>query len=328
MKFLVDLPLGGLAKWLRFCGFDADCRRLSSDLPPPAADTYILTRQESLKRLHRPDLVFITAPAPESQLQEVLAPAQDLPRADQTPEPLQPLQRTAHPRPPGAGAGPGAGARLPLPRPILGVPPVPAALLARQPPARHHQNPAGDPERTITSAVSQDLRPAFSRPHGLHPPSIVPIFNYMRPYGRRRPPRYCLPPVRHYRRRNPWTTFKDTAVSGVKRTWCTLWTFTVNTGPPGPDPGPLRHGLRAAAKIKDAERSSGRQDLSGPGAGRGQSPDGSGSERGGAKGSRRPKEKKEKTYQAIAAIREKIRSSCVIPTPEEPGGIEENPPVP
>ena len=73
MKFLVDLPLGGLAKWLRFCGFDADCRRLSADLPPPAPETFILTRQESLNRLHRPDLVFISAPSPEEQLQEVFS---------------------------------------------------------------------------------------------------------------------------------------------------------------------------------------------------------------------------------------------------------------
>jgi hypothetical protein len=40
------------------------------------------------------------------------------------------------------------------------------------------------------------------------------------------------------------------------------------------------------------------------------------------------KERKERNYQAIAALRERLRTSCVIPTPEEPGGIEENPPVP
>ena len=40
------------------------------------------------------------------------------------------------------------------------------------------------------------------------------------------------------------------------------------------------------------------------------------------------KEVKDRNYQAIAAIRERIRASCVIPTPEEPGGMEENPPVP
>lgn len=72
MKFLVDLPLGGLAKWLRFCGFDADCRRLGPELPPPAPETFILTRQESLKKLKRVDLLFISAAEPEAQLQEVL----------------------------------------------------------------------------------------------------------------------------------------------------------------------------------------------------------------------------------------------------------------
>jgi hypothetical protein len=39
-------------------------------------------------------------------------------------------------------------------------------------------------------------------------------------------------------------------------------------------------------------------------------------------------ELKEKNYLAIAAIREKIRSSCVIATPEEPGSVKDNPPLP
>jgi hypothetical protein len=75
VKFLVDLPLGGLAKWLRFCGFDAATRRLAPDprtLPPPAPDTYILTRQEAFRPRRRPDLLVLTAPTPEAQLQEVL----------------------------------------------------------------------------------------------------------------------------------------------------------------------------------------------------------------------------------------------------------------
>ncbi len=87
MKFLVDLPLGGLAKWLRFCGFDADCRRLTADLPPPQADTFILTRQESFKRRPRPDLVLVTASDPEAQLQEVLQ------RLKVSPRQIQPLSR-------------------------------------------------------------------------------------------------------------------------------------------------------------------------------------------------------------------------------------------
>jgi hypothetical protein len=40
------------------------------------------------------------------------------------------------------------------------------------------------------------------------------------------------------------------------------------------------------------------------------------------------KERLGQNYQAIQAIRERIRTSCVIPTPDQPGGMEENPEVP
>ena len=100
MKFLVDLPLGGLAKWLRFCGFDADCRRLTAGLPPPVAETYLLTRQESLKRPARPDLVLVSAITPEAQFQEVfhllkISPSQIKPlsRCSRCNEPLTRLPR-------------------------------------------------------------------------------------------------------------------------------------------------------------------------------------------------------------------------------------------
>jgi len=120
---------------------------------------------------------------------------------------------------------------------------------------------------------------------------------------------------------------QNKAATGVKRTWCTLWNFTVNTARRAQILG--HYGLACAqrAKIKDAERSLGDKTFQAL-------------ERGEANPLTAPevneavqkvkeaKEKKEKTYQAIAAIREKIGSSCVIPTPEEPGGIEENPPVP
>lgn len=76
MKFLVDLQLAGLAKWLRFCGFDTEPLRLSrtdpKSLPPPHPDTYILTRQETFKGLARPDLLIITATQPVAQLEETL----------------------------------------------------------------------------------------------------------------------------------------------------------------------------------------------------------------------------------------------------------------
>ena len=120
---------------------------------------------------------------------------------------------------------------------------------------------------------------------------------------------------------------QNTAATGVKRTWCTLWTFTVNTGRRLQILGRYAMACGQQQKIKDAERSLGDKTFQAL-------------ERGEANPLTAPevneavqkvkeaKEKKEKTYQAIAAIREKIGSSCVIPTPDEPGGIEENPPVP
>jgi len=76
MKFLVDFPLGGLVKWLRFCGFDAELMRLAPEQPgswpPPRPQTHILTRQAACQRLKRPDLLILAAPAPEAQLAEVI----------------------------------------------------------------------------------------------------------------------------------------------------------------------------------------------------------------------------------------------------------------
>ncbi len=100
MKFLVDLPLGGLARWLRFCGFDAASSRLSPALPPPAPDTYILTRRESLHQLNRPDVLVLAANRPEEQLAAVFRllaiPAdrlQPLSRCSRCNEPLTPVPR-------------------------------------------------------------------------------------------------------------------------------------------------------------------------------------------------------------------------------------------
>ena len=94
MKFLVDQPLGGLAKWLRFCGFDATLVRLAPDKPgswpPPSPGTHILTRQAPCQRLKRPDLLILAAPDPEGQLQEVLR------RLDLSARDLKPLTRCRH----------------------------------------------------------------------------------------------------------------------------------------------------------------------------------------------------------------------------------------
>ncbi|MCX5894059.1 MAG: hypothetical protein NTW80_14050 [Deltaproteobacteria bacterium] len=120
---------------------------------------------------------------------------------------------------------------------------------------------------------------------------------------------------------------QDKAASGAKKTWCTLWNFTVNTARRTQILGKYSLACWQQAKIKCAERSLGEKSYQAL-------------ERGEANPLTAPevneavqkvkeaKEKKEKTYQAIAAIREKICSSCTSPTPDEPGGIEENPPVP
>jgi uncharacterized protein len=100
MRFLVDLPLGGLARWLRFCGFDAATRRLSGALPEPVPDFFILTRQKALEKLRRPDILVIAANRPEEQLAEVFALLQippdrikPLSRCSRCNEPLAPVAR-------------------------------------------------------------------------------------------------------------------------------------------------------------------------------------------------------------------------------------------
>lgn len=72
MKFLVDAPLGGLAKWLRFLGFDAAVAVLKSgQLPAPMDDTVILTANRALQPPGRPDLLLLAGGLPEEQLREV-----------------------------------------------------------------------------------------------------------------------------------------------------------------------------------------------------------------------------------------------------------------
>jgi len=121
--------------------------------------------------------------------------------------------------------------------------------------------------------------------------------------------------------------YKDMAASAAKKTWCTLWTFTVNMGRRTKILG--RYGLACwqQQKIKCALGRLGEKTFQAL-------------EQGEANPLTAPevneavqkvktlKEVKDKNYQAIAAIRERIRTSCVIATPDEPGGVEENPPVP
>jgi len=120
---------------------------------------------------------------------------------------------------------------------------------------------------------------------------------------------------------------QDTAVSGVKKTWCTLWNFTVNTARRTQILGRYAMACGQQQKIKAAERLLGEKTFQALERGEANplvAPEVSEA----VQKAKEAKEVKAKNYEAIAAIREKIRSSCVIPTPEEPGGIEENPPVP
>ncbi len=103
MKFLVDQPLEGLARWLRLCGFDASDLKLTgphSRPPSPAPATYILTKRQSLQKLPRPDVLVIAAPTPEEQLAEVFQRLKILPdrlkplsRCSRCNEPLTPVSR-------------------------------------------------------------------------------------------------------------------------------------------------------------------------------------------------------------------------------------------
>lgn len=76
MKFLVDQSLGGLLKWLRLLGYDAEPTGLNSRqpgaLPAPQPETCILTRQAGLAaNLRRPDLVVLAADEVEEQVAEL-----------------------------------------------------------------------------------------------------------------------------------------------------------------------------------------------------------------------------------------------------------------
>lgn len=90
MKFLVDLPLQGLAKWLRLGGFDTEVEKFSSlapSLPSPVPGRYLLSRQAKFRRQTRGDLLVLEANDPQGQLAEVFR------RLNLTRQDLAPLSR-------------------------------------------------------------------------------------------------------------------------------------------------------------------------------------------------------------------------------------------
>ena len=108
---------------------------------------------------------------------------------------------------------------------------------------------------------------------------------------------------------------------------CKLWTFTVNLARRTQILGRYAMACGQQQKIKKAERLLGAKTFQALERGEANplvAPEVSEA----VQKAKEAKEVKEKNYQAIAAIREKIRSSCVTPSPEEPGEAEENPPLP
>ena len=120
---------------------------------------------------------------------------------------------------------------------------------------------------------------------------------------------------------------KDMTASTAKKTCCTLWTFTVNMARRTQILGRYTLACWQQQKIKCAERHLGAKTFQALEQGEA-NPLTAPEVNEAVQKVKEAKEKKDKTYQAIAALRERIRTSCVIPTPEEPGGVEENPPVP
>ena len=120
---------------------------------------------------------------------------------------------------------------------------------------------------------------------------------------------------------------KEKAVQGTKSVWCNTWTFAVNTGRRAKILGRYTLACWQQQKLNRALHHLGAQTFQA--LERGEANPLVAPEVSEAVGQAKDlKERKEQNYQAIAAIREKIRTSCAIPTPDQPGGIEETPEVP
>jgi hypothetical protein len=120
---------------------------------------------------------------------------------------------------------------------------------------------------------------------------------------------------------------KDKATQGLKKTWCNTSTFAVNTGRRAKILSRYTLAWWQQGKIDKAMKELGAKAYQAL-------------ERGEADPLQAPevgetlqkvkelKERKDKNYLAIEAIRERIRTSCVIATPNQPGGMEETPESP
>lgn len=120
---------------------------------------------------------------------------------------------------------------------------------------------------------------------------------------------------------------KEKAASGLKRTWCSSWTFTVNTGRRIKILGRKGLGYWQQRKIDQAMAKLGAQTFQALEQGE-SNPLVAPEVNAAVQKAKELKYEKEKNTLAIQAIRERIQSSCVIATPDQPGAMEVNPEVP
>ncbi|MFA4903498.1 MAG: hypothetical protein WC600_12235 [Desulfobaccales bacterium] len=120
---------------------------------------------------------------------------------------------------------------------------------------------------------------------------------------------------------------KEKAATGLKKTWCSSWTFALNTGRRIKILG--RKGLRywQQRKINKAMAALGVKTFQALERGEG-NPLVAPEVNAAVQKAKDLKYVREKNELAIQAIRERIQSSCVFATPDQPGAMEENPEVP
>jgi hypothetical protein len=120
----------------------------------------------------------------------------------------------------------------------------------------------------------------------------------------------------------------DNAPAGAKTVWCTTWTFTQNLARRAQILGRYSMACWQQYQLKKALHQLGDQAYQALERGETNplvAPEVSEA----VQKARELKEQKDQNYQEIAAIRERIKGSCVIATPEEPGAMEEEtPPAP
>jgi hypothetical protein len=120
---------------------------------------------------------------------------------------------------------------------------------------------------------------------------------------------------------------KDKAASGLKTTWCTSWTFAVNSGRRGKILARKGVGYWKQRKVDKALAKVGAHAFEALEQGQ-DNPMSAPEVNAAIQKARDLKQEKEKNDMAIQAIREKIQGSCEVATPDKPGAMEENPEVP